>query len=142
MTVERADESHFWREWMLASAGGFGVGGVLGFFLAQAVVGIDHIDSQGGPVLGPGGYLLAYPMAGACCGLVQWLVLRRYVSWSDWWLLPTAVIFGSGFGWFVSAAVGRVGIVVVVVLGAMFGGITGLPLGWYLRKMKARVPTN
>ena len=139
MTVERADESHFWREWMLASALGFGVGWLLGFFLAQAVVGIDHLDPQGGPVLGPGGYLISYPVAGAFCGIAQWLVLRRYVSWSDWWLLPAAVIFGSGFGWFVSVTVGRVGIVVVVILGAMFGGITGVPLVRHLRQ-RSRQP--
>ncbi len=84
MTVER-----FWGRWMLASAGGFGVGGVLGFFLARAVVGVDHIDSQGGPVLGPGGDLTYSVVAAAFAGIMQWLVLRRQVSWAGLWALAS-----------------------------------------------------
>ena len=50
----------FWRLWMLVSAVGFGLGWLLGFFVAQAGVGVAGVDFQGGTILGRGGYLIAY----------------------------------------------------------------------------------
>ncbi len=107
--------------WVLASALGGMVVGVLGLAMGEAV---------GGPF---GGSVI-----GAALGSMQWLVLRRSISRAYVWVLASIVGFAlgltageaSGFavegsaGWLVGGS----------VQGVVVGAITGSALVWLLRQ--------
>ncbi|MDA2926004.1 hypothetical protein MYX78_02030 [Acidobacteria bacterium AH-259-G07] len=120
----------FWRRWMLASTVGFGVGSVLGFIVAQAVVGKVGRDPQGGPVFGSGGDLIVGALAMLLGGIMQWLVLRRQVSWAGLWALASPV----GFALLVAVTGGVPGVVGCTIFGAMISAVTGIVLLRLLRR--------
>jgi hypothetical protein len=80
-TNQNHAERDFWFRWVLASFLGFAVGGVLGGFTMFAFRGDLWIL----------GFALFGAMFGAAGGIMQWLVLRRYVARSGGWVLATAV---------------------------------------------------
>jgi len=107
--------------WVLASAMGGIVVGVLGFAIGGAV---------GGPL---GGAAI-----GAALGIMQWLVLRRRVSRASVWVLASIVGFalglsaGEAVGFAVDGAVGwPVG---GITMGVVVGAITGAALVWLLQQ--------
>lgn len=107
--------------WVLTSAMGGIVVGVLGFAMGEAV---------GGPF---GGAVI-----GAALGIMQWLVLRRLVSRAYVWVLASIVGFalglsaGEAVGFAVGGAVGwPVG---GAIHGVVVGAITGGALVWLLRQ--------
>src|SRR3989304_822184 len=107
--------------WVLASALGGAVLGVLGF-------------ATGGPVGGP----LGGAVIGASLGIPQWLVLRHRVSQAYVWVLISIAGFavglsaGEAVGFAVGGAVGwPVG---GTIHGIVVGAITGPALGWLLRQ--------
>ncbi len=107
--------------WVLASAMGGIVVGVLGFAMGEAV---------GGPV---GGSVI-----GASLGIMQWLVLRRLISRAYVWVPASIVGFalgltaGEAVGFTAGGAVGW--LVGGTMLGVVVGAITGGVLVWLLRQ--------
>ena len=115
--------------WIVASiVGGAVVGGVIVAvgadtgFAAEAAMARD-VDV---------GWIVEAALYGAVLGVLQWLVLRRQVAMSGWWVLASTV------GWVVgdpvcSSLIGF-GTLSWVVFGAVYGAITGLVLVWLLRQ--------
>jgi uncharacterized integral membrane protein len=142
-----------WRfllKWVLASA----VGGTVGAFVAGTVywsVGwtvaraVARAVGGGGPDAVLGAVLGVIPDAvfgavfGTMVGTAQWMVLRKRIHRSGWWVLASAV------GWAVGQAVSRVVALFVVdtagldvgwavVGGAMVGAVLGTAQWMVLRK--------
>ncbi len=116
--------------WVLASVAAAAVVGVLVF-----AIGALNVDV---------GWVLGVALLGAVVGVLQWLLLRGQFAHAGWWVVV------SGVGWVVSGPVastvgwvvgnptsGVLGAAVVggwLVLGGVFGGITGPVLVWLLRQ--------
>ena len=104
---DQSSDSHlaagrgFWLLWVLASGVGFGVGGPLGVAMGSP----GDIIVNGYMGLAAGGIL---------AGVLQWLVLRRRVARTGWWVLS------------VIAAVAAVGVLVFGV------GLVNVDVGWVL----------
>lgn len=116
--------------WILASTVGWVVGGVV-------VVGV-----------GAEGSVVGVTALGAVSGAAQWMVLRKRVRRSGWWILVSTVgmaviaTIGSGMGegedlqwiWNLDTASRRFAYAISgIVVGAIVGIITGPPLAWLLR---------
>ncbi len=92
------DDWLFWLSWVAASTAAIliGVGIIYGsIFLAKAVVpGINEDRFMG---------VLIFPVLATLLGVLQWLVLRRRIPRSAWWILATVagmlggIALGSGF---------------------------------------------
>ncbi|MBV7336744.1 hypothetical protein KFU94_52640, partial [Chloroflexi bacterium TSY] len=115
--------------WVLASAVGGALGGAvgLGTYGALTVFGSEALGGVVGGIVGLGVF-----------GLTQWLVLRRQVSWANWWVLASvvslalaALLTGVVFWAVGDKGGGEVGN--GVVYGAIYGAITGGALVWLLR---------
>ena len=72
----------FWVGWGAAFLG-FPIGGLAGFGAAGAVTGIPQA-------------LIGGAATGAVIGAAQWLVLRRRLAVTPWWIAATAVGMGGG----------------------------------------------
>ena len=107
--------------WVLASAMGGAVVGVLGFAMGEQI---------GGPL---GGSVI-----GASFGVLQWLVLRRQFQRAAVWVLASIVGFALGLsageaaGFVVGGAAGW--LVGGALQGVVVGAITGAALLWLLRQ--------
>jgi hypothetical protein len=115
--------------WILAS----GVGSILGFVVLGWGVAVG--DTGGGIVrewIVPN---LAFSAAGAVVGTMQWLVLRRWVSCSGWWVLASIVSWVGAT--YVYASLTRANDVYLPLGGAaagiVSGAIMGLVLLWLMR---------
>ena len=106
--------------WLLVTAVGGAVCLVVVFFVGGIVA-----NAIGAPFYLP----MLMPVYGAAVGIAQWLILRKRVHQSGWWLLAAAA------GWAVGCAVDAdVGMAVFGALfGALFGAITGFVLILLLR---------
>jgi len=113
-----------WITWVLASTVAFGVGGRLGVALSP---------SKDGIVIG----YLAVTAALILAGVLQWLVLRRLIADTGWWVLVSVVavaivgvlVFGLGLinrdvGWVFGVVLGW------VVLGALQWLVGVVPSPW------------
>jgi hypothetical protein len=69
-----------WR-WILASAGGWAAGWALAFISIPTELGF-----------------LSGLVLGAATGMAQWLVLRREVHWSGWWIMVSALAWSIALG--------------------------------------------
>jgi len=127
MTVERNQIGWaIWLVWVLMTTMGYALGWFIGFFLAQVpeeFIGSSALED-----------ILAYFIAGAVLGfgvgLMQWLLLRGYVSRAGWWVLASTV------GWGLSMAVVEafdVGLGLPVG-GVVLGAVTGGAIVWLLRQ--------
>jgi hypothetical protein len=81
----------FWLQWALASAVGMFVGFSLGFLVTDSIP----------DVLGRWfGFSVFGIVLGVAVGILQWFILRRYLSVAGWWVLASAVgglgIFQAG----------------------------------------------
>ncbi|NTU79062.1 MAG: hypothetical protein HGA45_06625 [Chloroflexales bacterium] len=101
----------FWGGWALAFLG-FPVGGLAGLGLA-------------GGVSGPAQALLGGATTGAVIGAAQWLVLRRRLPLTPWWIVATAAGMATGLalgvGLFGTATVGTALLMRALVTGAGIG---------------------
>lgn len=107
--------------WILASIAGFAMFGTA---------------SQANPVE----FALAFVVAGAGVGIAQFLVLRPHLTRAGWWVLACTLGFAA-FGFVpkvaevIFATAGyAAGVIVVLVIVAAYGGITGVVLVWLLRR--------
>jgi hypothetical protein len=123
MTVERNQIGWaIWLVWVLMTTMGYVLGWFIGFFLAQVpeeFIGSSALED-----------ILAYFIAGAVLGfgvgLMQWLLLRGYVSRAGWWVLASTVGWGLSMMAVVEAFDVGLGF---PVSGAMLGAVTGGALG-------------
>ena len=76
---------------------------------------------------------------GAVVGIAQWFVLRRQVSRAGWWVL--ASIVGFVVASTVQFAVAVSLVAASVVVGAVYGAITGGVLVWLLRQPVTEEPS-
>lgn len=120
----------FWGQWLLASTIGFAISCIVA--LVGATLG-GFVLALGGFASVSGGFTLALALAGidigAMVGILQWLLMRRHVQASGWWILASAAgacvafalglaITGAGNGaWVLGAIVG--GVVGGAALGAL-----------------------
>jgi hypothetical protein len=117
-----------WRMWIAAtafgSAAGFAGAAVVGEQVANLISPTTNIVLGGAAI-----QISAGAMVGLGIGSVQWLVLRRLVDVSRWWIAASAV--GAGLGYASAAAV--LELLEVPVLKAAFipsfGAIVGLFTG-------------
>jgi len=97
-------------QWILATA----VGWMLGSFIILFVVpqGMDF---------------LAGAVAGLAMGTAQWVILRREIQWSGWWIVMNVVAWTTGMAFLPG----------ILLTGTMVGAITGIALALLLRFPKA-----
>lgn len=122
--------------WIFASGAGSILGFiVLGWGLAVADTGRGIVDT----IVLPN---MAFVGAGTAVGVLQWLVLRRWVSRAGWWILASSVSW-AGATW-AYASITRANDVNVPLGGAVSGAISGVIMGlvlvWLLRKMSPDEP--
>jgi len=148
----------FWVKWVLATT----VALVVGWAMVGAAVAVLFVvtwDWDPGVVVGLGVWVVA--VVGAVLGTAQWIILRRRVYQSGWWLLASTVGCAVGLavgdavlgamGLPVGLAVGEfvlgavleavgyvvggavVGAVLGALVGAVVGAIAGIALVWLLR---------
>ncbi len=117
--MNRPSEQPAWR-WILANAAGFAIGGAIagGVVLAAELALIDTVQSQAdaaarlAPVTA-----VSTGLMGAIVGVLQWLVLRKWLPGSGWWVAATAG------GW--AAA----GLIAGTLSGFLGGTVTGVGPG-------------
>ena len=73
-------------------------------------------------VIPPGLGFLSGAVLGIAAGTAQWLMLRSQVHWAGWWILVSALAWGTG------RAAGLSVLPRVVLAGAMAGITTGIVL--------------
>lgn len=100
-----------WAGWGLAFLG-FPLGGLAGLGAAGAVVGIPQA-------------LVGGAATGAVIGLAQWLVLRRRLPLSAWWVAATALGMAAGL----ALGVGALGTSTVGAALPLRGLVTGAAIG-------------
>ena len=162
MTVQKIDSFDwaFWFLWILATALGWFLGGVLlsGIGLVPSGVAIAFFQwlvlkpritkawrwivvSLIGWFIGWGISLIAYSLGfdfvngmliGVATGTAQWLILRREIQWSGWWIAVSAVAWAAG----ISLLPG------IMMSGTIAGVITGIALELLLRNPKSLVEDN
>lgn len=123
--------AHFsWVAWLLVTAVGWMLGWALGAFLsepfAQAageVAGLFAAEVAGGAV--------SWGLLGIGLGFAQWLVLRRFLRRSGWWVVVTAVVLGvvGAFKWLQGPAMEQLLDPMVGTLEEMGWGAVGPVLG-------------
>ncbi len=125
--------------WILASAAGFAIGGAIagGVVLAAELALVDtapsHADAAAALALVTA---VSMGLTGATVGVLQWLVLRRWLPASGWWIAATAggwaaagVIAGTLAGFLGRAVTGvGPGIGVLGYLLAFVGSVTAIGL--------------
>lgn len=92
--------------WLALSVAGWAAGGL--FVLVAVPIELD---------------VLTGPAFGAATGFAQWLVLRREVHWSGWWLVVMPLAWTTGL----SVLPG------ILLTGVMAGLLTGIALALLLR---------
>lgn len=115
--------------WVVASAAGFAVSTFINYGLAGA--GRDTLMSDWITY-----WIIQGAVGGTSVGIMQWLVLRQQMDRAAWWILASTigsivldVIFRGGLFIYPTMA----SILVAATSGALYGGITGVPLAWILR---------
>ncbi len=120
--------------WVFASAVGSAVALVAGSAVGLAVARAEGAGMAAGGAVGS-------VVAGAVLGTAQWLILRKRVQRSGWWVLASGL--GWAVGWMVGGVVGPVagavgatwvGLVGGAVVGAVYGALTGIALVLLLRR--------
>lgn len=82
-------------------------------------------------VVPPGFGLLSGAVLGVATGTAQWLLLRRQVHWSGWWIAVSAI------AWAIGLAAGLTVMPRVLLSGVMAGTMTGTVLDLLMHYPKA-----
>jgi len=93
-------------QWILATSAGWALGSLVILFMVPQ--GMDF---------------LAGVVAGLATGTAQWLVLRREIQWSGWWVIMNVVAWTTGMALLPG----------ILLTGTMVGAITGIALALLLR---------
>ena len=119
--------------WILATI----VGNSLAF-LAIGFVGLG-LSGGGGGTAGGIIFVSTLVIGGAFIGILQWLVLRRYVFRASWWILASTLSFTLSFyieliiAQVIGGPIGGVltlsGVLTLIVVGIMTAGAAGLTAG-------------
>jgi len=83
--------NRYWLAWFLASLAGYFFGMLLGASIAYGLFQRDAFDSTMGLTLGI--------VMGAAGGFAQWLVLRKQIIGSGWWILASVLGFATVFSY-------------------------------------------
>jgi hypothetical protein len=121
---------NFWLQWVSASFLGFAIGGVLGGFTMFAFSGDLWIL----------GFALFGAMFGAAGGIMQWMVLRRYIIQIGGWVLATTVGYSLAAlttALSFSLPSSDVAVVGLVVFGTVAGIVCGIWQWFVLRQRVA-----
>jgi len=148
MNTERTNiGTGFWLQWVLASMLGFAVGAAMGNAVANSIPPmlctqsfsdslIDRLTNF--PCIQPSlGLVLIVIILGLAGGFMQWLVLRRRIARTGWWV-PASTL---GFPIALVMAVGAMrlgGIPSPILLGVLFGVLSGILPWLVLRRQLAR----
>ena len=148
MNTERTNiGTGFWLQWMLASILGFAVGAATGNAVANSIPPmtctqsfsdslIDRLTNF--PCIQPSlGLVLIVIILGLAGGFMQWLVLRRRIAGTGWWV-PASTL---GFPIALVMAVGAMrlgGIPSPILMGVLFGVLSGILPWLVLRRQLAR----
>ncbi|HEY3059273.1 MAG TPA: hypothetical protein VGL99_09900 [Chloroflexota bacterium] len=93
MTIQGQQSEHPSWVWIIANAAGSAIGGALagGLVLAaeEPLVGTVRTQASAAAALAPV-TAVSIGLFGALVGLVQWLVLRRWLPGTGWWIAATA----------------------------------------------------
>ena len=148
MNTERTNiGTGFWLQWVLASMLGFAVGAAMGNAVANSIPPMTCTQSSSDslidrltniPCIQPSlGLVLIVIILGLAGGFMQWLVLRRRISGTGWWVpastlgFPVALVMADG-------AMRLVGIPSPILLGVLFGILSGILPWLVLRRQVAR----
>ena len=148
MNTERTNiGTGFWLQWVLASMLGFAVGAAMGNAVANSIPPMTCTQSSSDslidrltnfPCIQPSlGLVLIVIILGLAGGLMQWLVLRRRIAGTGWWVpastlgFPVALVMAEG-------AMRLVGIPSPILLGVLFGILSGILPWLVLRRQVAR----
>ena len=148
MNTERTNiGTGYWLRWVLASMLGFAVGAAMGNAVANSIPPmtctqgssdslIDRLTNF--PCIQPSlGLVLIVIILGLAGGFMQWLVLRRRIAGTGWWVpastlgFPVALVMAEG-------AMRLVGIPSPILLGVLFGILSGILPWLVLRRQVAR----
>ena len=130
----------FYFGWVVASAVSLPLAFLIAFaIIAQVVKALGATIQVGGQTHITEDFLLLYiavPLIGLLTGLLQFLLLRRYVPHMAWWMTATVL------GWLlllvlVNISPGLAFTSLHALTGTLIGGAIGLPQWWVLRP---RVP--
>lgn len=132
--------------WILATTGGAIVAWLVGLTISvlMAIVYGTSRDRVATQALIAGVMLLGVGLGGVM-GFAQWLVLRRHLQRSAWWIIANAVAWSLGLlVAFIGAGlpkphwsqlqVALTGAATGASMGAIIGAITGIALVWLLRR--------
>jgi len=148
MNTERTNiGTGFWLQWVLASMLGFAVGAAMGNAVANSIPPMTCTQSSSDslidrltnfPCIQPSlGLVLIVIILGLAGGFMQWLVLRRRIAGTGWWVpastlgFPVALVMAEG-------AMRLVGIPSPILLGVLFGILSGILPWLVLRRQVAR----
>ena len=148
MNTERTNiGTGFWLQWVLASMLGFAVGAAMGNAVANSIPPMTCTQSSSDslidrltnfPCIQPSlGLVLIVIILGLAGGFMQWLVLRRRIAGTGWWV-PASTL---GFPVALVIAVGAMrlgGIPSPILLGVLFGILSGILPWLVLRRQVAR----
>ena len=148
MNTERTNiGTGFWLQWVLASMLGFAAGAAMGNAVANSIPPmtctqgssdslIDRLTNF--PCIQPSlGLVLIVIILGLAGGFMQWLVLRRRIAGTGWWVpastlgFPVALVMAEG-------AMRLGGIPSPILLGVLFGILSGILPWLVLRRQVAR----
>jgi len=148
MNTERTNiGTGFWLQWVLASMLGFAVGAAMGNAVANSIPPMTCTQSSSDslidrltnfPCIQPSlGLVIIVIILGLAGGFMQWLVLRRRIAGTGWWVpastlgFPVALVMAEG-------AMRLVGIPSPILLGVLFGILSAILPWLVLRRQVAR----
>lgn len=117
--------------WVLASAVGWGAGSIVLRVVSEVTgehmpefLGLPQFEEVSGVMI-----VVAGAVAGVMIGIMQWFILRRHISQSDWWVLASALAYAG-------ASVGVRAVGSVALGGVIVAVVTGTAMAWLLRQLR------
>jgi hypothetical protein len=120
----------YWLAWFLASTIGYIFGAILGVSVAYGLFNRDPFDAVMGFTLGA--------VMGATGGYFQWVVLRERIAGAGVWGLASALGFGLAMGAMEATNASENYAMAVVLIGSIFGVVSGILQWLILRRKVAR----
>lgn len=151
MSAERTNPGQgLWLQWVLASMLGFAVGATIGNAVATSLPPMTCTQSSSDslfdrltnfPCLLPSlGLALVLTVLGLAGGFTQWLVLRRRIAGTGWWMPANALGFPIALVIAVNTGTSLPGdsIAAPILIGVVFGLLSGIMPWLILRRQLAR----